>query len=170
MDRDGTIIKELPYISEPEKVELLQGAVSAIKLFRAKGFKVIIITNQSGVGRGYFSLRTLKMVNQRLFNLLKHNGTCVDKLYFCTHKPEDNCECRKPKTGMIEQAKKEFDISLKDSYIIGDKLEDIELGKAAGIRTVLVMTGHGKETGKKVTPNFVAKDLIEAANWICSQS
>jgi len=173
LDRDGTIIKQLPYLSDPEQVELLPNAVPGVKLLRAKGFKIIVLTNQSGIGRGYFSLATLKKVNNRFYELLGKSGVPLDKLYFCPHKPESHCNCRKPKPGMLEQARKDFDINLKESYIIGDKPEDIELGKFTGVCTILVLTGYGEETSKrdsipKVAPNFIAKDLLEAANWICS--
>ncbi len=167
MDRDGTIIKEKGYISKPEDVELLPKAISGIKLLKAKKFKLIVLTNQSGVGRGYFSLKDLKRVNERFFKLLKQKGTSVDKLYFCPHKPENNCGCRKPETGMLEQARLDFDINLETSYMIGDKIEDIGLGKRANLKTILVLTGYGKGTRKEVTPDFVAKNLLEAAKWIC---
>lgn len=196
MDRDGTIMKEISYPSDPEKVELLPNACSAIKLLARNGFKILIVSNQSGVGRGYFPIDIVYAVNERLLNLLKKEGGYIDKIYFCPHRPEDNCMCRKPKPGMINQAKEEFDIDLAHSYMIGDRSEDIELGNSESLRTILVLTGYGKytfgvsnpgsklntlpETGEILTeygikmlrpvkPDFVAKDLLEAANWICRQ-
>ncbi len=201
MDRDGTIIREKNYTADPKDVRLLPTSASAIKLLKNEGFKILVVTNQSGVGRGYFSLEDLHRVNKRILKLLKTEGTSIDKVYFCPHCPEDNCECRKPKPGMINQAKKEFDIDLKQSYVIGDRPEDIELGKRAGLQTILVLTGYGKEvvklgksnhkfkdllktldvteeellsdygksTLRQVSPDFVAKDLLEAANWICKK-
>ena len=196
MDRDGTITKEKNYISDPKKVELLPTSAEAIKLLNSKEFKVLVVTNQSGVERGYFSLETLHKVNKKILGLLKPEGAHIDKIYFCPHRPEDNCECRKPNPGMLNQAKKEFNVDLKHSYIIGDRPEDIELGRRAGLKTILVLTGYGKEvlklikpefeikelseteeilsdygksTLRSVNPDFVAKNLLEAANWICEK-
>lgn len=168
LDRDGTIIKEKHYISDPDAVELLPGAALAIKLLREGGFKIIVITNQSGVGRGLFSLDTLQEVNQRFFDLLQEAGVEIDKLYYCPHKPEDNCNCRKPKLGMLEQAKKDFAINVNESYMIGDSVEDIEFGRRGGLFTILVLTGFGNETkGKVQPPDYIANDLLAAAKWIC---
>jgi histidinol-phosphate phosphatase family protein len=209
IDRDGTIIKEKSYISDPEQVEILPNSVSALKLLTENGFKLFVVTNQSGVGRGFFSLEELHAVHDRLSSLLEAAGTAVNKIYFCPHRPDEGCECRKPKPGMVMRAKNEFDIDLTRSYMIGDRSEDIELGAAAGLKAVLVLTGygshiaalgdcpktqetiaktpvvgqtfrfaslpdtgeilsdHGKDTLRPVTPDHIAKDLLEAANWIC---
>ncbi|MCK4307528.1 HAD-IIIA family hydrolase [candidate division WOR-3 bacterium] len=161
MDRDGTVIREKNYTTDPKEVKLLPTSASAIKLLKNEGFKILVVTNQSGVGRGYFSLGDLHRVNERILELLKTEGTCVDKVYFCPHSPEDNCECRKPKPGMVNQAKKEFDIDLKQSYVIGDRPEDIELGKRAGLQTILVLTGYGKDVLKLSKPDFEVKGLLK---------
>jgi histidinol-phosphate phosphatase family protein len=196
MDRDGTIIKEKSYTSDPKDVELLPHTVAGIKLLSAKGFKLFVVTNQSGVSRGYFTLQSVYAVHNRMIELLKASGAFIDKIYFCPHSPEDNCECRKPKQGMIKQALQEFEIDLSRSYMIGDRSEDIGLGKGAGMKTILVLTGYGKftlklfnpklnptlpETGEILSeygikalnptspPHFIAKNLLDAARWICRQ-
>lgn len=181
-DRDGTLIKEIGYISDPAKVELLPYTAEAIKLLRSIEFKIIVVTNQSGVGRGYFSLNDLENVNNRFIELLKQEGTWIDKLYFCPHTLTDNCNCRKPKTGMIEQAKKEYDIDFANSYMVGDSAEDMELGRRTGLKTILVLTGYGEKTksrlvgtpasvepAQSVQPDFIAQDLLTAVNWVLSQ-
>lgn len=196
LDRDGTIIKEKNYISNPKEVELLPNAIAGIKLLRAAGFKLFIVTNQSGVNRGWFSIENLHSIHNRLLELIKLEDTDVDKIYFCPHRPEDNCNCRKPKPDMVIRTQKEFNIDLTHSYIIGDRSEDIELGKALNLQSILVLTGYGKytygltnpnpltanretgeilsergiETLRPVSPNFVANDLLEAAKWICKQN
>ena len=202
LDRDGTIIMEENCSSDPKTIRLLPTSASAIKLFRNNGFKIFVVTNQSGVGRGYFSLEDVNAVNKQVLYLLKKEDAYVEKIYFCPHHPKDNCECRKPKPGMLNQAKKEFDIDLSQSYMIGDRTEDIKLGKGVGLQTVLVLTGYGKEvlklskpdcevkdllknidttekeflsdsgksTLRPVNPDFIAKNLLEAANWICSHT
>ncbi len=201
LDRDGTIIKEEHYSSDPKTIKLLSTSASAIKLLKSNGFKIFVVTNQSGVGRGYFSLDDVNAVNEQILYLLKKEGASLEKIYFCPHHPEDNCGCRKPKPGMIEQAKKEFDVDLSKSYMVGDRTEDIKLGKGIGLQTILVLTGYGKEvlklskpdceikelletvdttegeflsdSGKSTlmpaNPDFIAKNLLEAANWIISQ-
>ena len=196
IDRDGTIMKEKNYISDPKEVELLPHSIAAIKLLRSAGFKLFVVTNQAGVSRGYFSLETLHTTHNRLIELLKIEDTYLDKIYFCPHRPEDNCDCRKPKLGMIKQAQNEFNIDLTHSYIIGDRSEDIELGKALNLQAILVLTGYGKytfnishteskfttpypadeilsdygiNTLRPVSPDFVANDLLEATNWICKE-
>lgn len=199
LDRDGTIIKEKNYISDPKQVELLPHSIEGIKLLRDAGFKLFVITNQSGISRGWFSIETLHSIHTRLLEMLKLEDTSVDKIYFCPHRQEDNCNCRKPKLGMINQAQTEFNIDLTHSYIIGDRSEDIELGKVLNLPSILVLTGYGKythglapipdnlkpltinqetnevlsehglKTLRPVNPDFVANNLLEAAKWICKQ-
>lgn len=174
IDRDGTIIKERNYTYKPDEVELLPTVAEAIKLMKDKGFKIIVVTNQSGIGRGYFSLQEFQSTNARLFELLKANSEVrhraeIDKIYFCPHRPEDNCECRKPKPGMVNQAVSEFNIDLKSSYIIGDRSEDIELGKCAGLQaTILVLTGYGKETARLSNLDFCHYERSEEARKVLS--
>lgn len=168
LDRDGTINEDRGYIDSPESLIIIDGAASAVKRLNAKGFKVIVITNQSGVGRGYFTEDAADAVNKRLEEILKKDGAHLDGIYYCPHHPDDNCECRKPKTGLIERAKMDFPIDLKKSYVIGDKVSDIEIARGIGGKGVLVLTGMGKDEQKKLNhkPHYIAHDLKDAVEWI----
>lgn len=171
LDRDGTIIEDKVFLGNPDEIEFFPGAIKAIKTLRESGYKIVVISNQSGIGRGILTEKMVKEVNDCLLQRLKENDAPVDALYFCPHHPDDNCDCRKPKTGMIKKAATEFKLDLKNAVVIGDHLCDIELGKNIGAKTVLMLTGHGKkEIGESensgVKPDFVAKNLLEAANWV----
>lgn len=171
LDRDGTLVVHHPYLSHPDQIELIPGAVEALKEFKKMGLGVVIITNQSGVGRGYFDLKMLKRIHQRLIDLLAKEGIFLADIYFCPHSPEDNCLCRKPKVELIERAAKKHYFDPKLSFVIGDNKSDIELGKNIGATTLLVRTGHGVEVEKekKVNPDYIVDDLLEAADIIENQ-
>ncbi|UCE37026.1 MAG: D-glycero-beta-D-manno-heptose 1,7-bisphosphate 7-phosphatase [Thermoplasmata archaeon] len=171
LDRDGTINEEVNYLSKIEQVKILPNSPKAIKLLNENGFKVIVVTNQSGVARGYFSKEDLENVNNHLRDELLNEGAVVDGIYFCPHHPDDGCDCRKPKTGMIVEAKADFDIEVSSSFIVGDKLLDLETGRKMGCKTVLVLTGYGKDELKdknnwEFTPDYIAEDLLDAVMWI----
>ncbi|UCF09084.1 MAG: D-glycero-beta-D-manno-heptose 1,7-bisphosphate 7-phosphatase [Thermoplasmata archaeon] len=171
LDRDGTVNEEVSYLSTVEQLTILHGAAEAIRLLNEHGFKVIIITNQSGVARGYFSKETLKAINEHLRAELKKEGAVIDAVYYCPHHPDDGCGCRKPMTGNIERAEREHDLDLAKSYMIGDTIRDMETGYNAGMKTVLVRTGYGNDEEKKLSgisfaPDFIARDLLEAVLWI----
>jgi histidinol-phosphate phosphatase family protein len=171
LDRDGTIIEDKVFLGNPDEIEFFPGAIEAIKILRRLGYKIVVISNQSGIGRGILTKKMVNQVNESFLRSLKGKDAPVDALFFCPHHPDDNCDCRKPKTGMIKKAATELKLDLKDAVVIGDHLCDIELGKNIGAKTVLVLTGHGKKeldqlknTGVK--PDFIAKDLLDAANWV----
>lgn len=168
IDRDGTIIVEKNYLSSPDQVELLEGAVEGIQLLRRLGYVIVVVTNQSAVGRGYFSLATLEKIHQRLRNLLSARGASLDAIYVCPHHPDDGCSCRKPAPGLAWKAATEFRADLVNSIVVGDKACDIELGKQVGAQTILVRTGYGASVAidGKTCPDYVAKNLIEAAHII----
>ncbi|MBI5893610.1 MAG: D-glycero-beta-D-manno-heptose 1,7-bisphosphate 7-phosphatase [Deltaproteobacteria bacterium] len=172
LDRDGTINEDTGYIDSPERLALIDGAASAIKKLNSKGFKVIIITNQSGVGRGYFSEEAADAVNKKLEEILKKQGAHLDGIYYCPHHPDDNCECRKPKIGLLEKAKKDLDIDFKKSYVVGDKVSDVELAHNIGGKDILVLTGEGMKHKKmlKSQPSYIADDLKDAVEWIIKDS
>ena len=165
IDRDGTINAERHYLSQPEQIELLPKAAEAIRLLRDLNLTVVIVSNQSAVGRGYFDMARLEQIHQRLHTILEESGTRIDAIYFCPHLPEEACECRKPMTGMAWQAANEFNAELSDSYVIGDSACDIELGKNIGATTILVHTGYGERTEKegKIQPDYKVENLFEAA-------
>ena len=174
LDRDGTINAEVCYLSRPEQVELLPGAAEGIKLLRKKGFYIIIVTNQSGIARGYFSESELSKIHDMLLKLLTAEGAFIDDIIYCPHHPQGKvpqyaikCDCRKPKTGMLVQAMQKYNIDLTESYVIGDKLSDVELAKNAGCKAILVRTGYGKEIDvTKCNADNISPDLLCAAQWV----
>ncbi|MBI5560477.1 MAG: HAD family hydrolase [Deltaproteobacteria bacterium] len=168
LDRDGTINEDFGYIGNPEDVILFDGAASAIKRLNSRGIKVIVVTNQSGVGRGYFSREALDGVNLRLKELLRLEGASIDGIYSCPHLPEEGCSCRKPGTGLVERAVTEHTLAGARSYVVGDKACDMELAAKVGARGVLVLTGHGHGELEKLACqiDFLADDLKSAVEWI----
>lgn len=176
LDRDGTINREVGYLSTPKKLALFRGTSEAISLLSRAGYKVIVVSNQSGVGRGFISKETVKCINRRLEEMLAKKGARIDAFYICTHHPDDGCSCRKPKTGLIKKAARDFSLDLSRSYIIGDKLSDIEMGRRARLKeSILVLTGMGrkelrraKEVDFKLGP--LSRDILAAARHITSQT
>lgn len=140
LDRDGTVAKDVSYCSRPEDFKLFLWTARAVKQLKGHGFKVIVVTNQSGVGRGYFTEETLIKIHNKMKKELAKEGAFVDGIYYCPHHPDDKCDCRKPKPGLIIWAAQENDIDLERSFVVGDLPFDIGLGKAAGTNTILV--GH----------------------------
>ncbi|RUM91290.1 MAG: HAD family hydrolase [Thermovibrio sp.] len=134
LDRDNTLIYDPGYIHEPDKVKLLEGVPEGLKLLKKNGFLLIVISNQSGIGRGYFKEEDFWAVNRKLQELLKPFGVQIDGFYFCPHKPKENCKCRKPKTFLIERAAEDFGVNVSESIVIGDKDSDVEMGFKAGCR------------------------------------
>ncbi len=171
LDRDGTIIVEKNYLSDPREVELLPGAAEGLGKLAGLGYLLVVVTNQSGVGRGYFDVDQVEAVHARLDELLAESGTRLDKYYYCPHLPENRCRCRKPLTGMIDDAVRELDIDIRGSYMIGDKLCDLQLGKNAGLASVLVRTGYGSnldddQSVAEAGCRLVADNLLDAAGII----
>jgi D-glycero-D-manno-heptose 1,7-bisphosphate phosphatase len=174
LDRDGTVNKEVNYLSKIQQLEILPNSAKAIKLLNENNFKVIVITNQSGVARGYFSKETLEEINDHLKGELAKDGAQIDAMYYCPHHPEEGCECRKPRPGMIERAKRKFDLDLSFSFIVGDTINDLETGHNIGCKTVLVLTGYGKrelneQENWSLQPDFIAQDLLDAVMWIIGE-
>jgi D,D-heptose 1,7-bisphosphate phosphatase len=171
LDRDGTIIEDKDFIKTPDEIEFLQGSIEAIKILRKLDYKIIVISNQSGIGRGILTEEMVEKVNESFLERLKKENAEIDGLYFCPHSPEDNCDCRKPETGLIKRAMAEHKLDLKDAVVIGDKLSDVELGKKLRAKTVLVLTGYGKKEAEKakvsqLLPDFIANDLLDAVSWL----
>jgi len=153
LDRDGTINIEKDYLHKIEDFEFIHGAPEAIKRLKDAGFLVIVVSNQSGVGRGYFDEQAVENLHHHIQSELADYGTLIDAFYFCPHHPDKglgsykiSCDCRKGNPGMLLQAAREYDIDLQGSFMVGDKLADIEAGKRAGCKSVLVLTGYGKLT------------------------
>ncbi|MBS4029276.1 MAG: D-glycero-beta-D-manno-heptose 1,7-bisphosphate 7-phosphatase [Ignavibacteriales bacterium] len=171
LDRDGTINEEINFISNPDELVLIPDSAKAIREMNELGLKVFIISNQSGIARGYFSENDLQKVNERLLQLLKNENAFIDKIYYCPHIDEDNCDCRKPKPGMLKQAEQEFGIDLKKSFVVGDRFVDVDAGKNVGAKTILVKTGYGEESLKWGNDNnqhadVTAQNLYEGIQFI----
>jgi len=167
LDRDGTLIEEGEYLTEPERVRLLPGVPQALRQLRRAGFKQVVVSNQSGVGRGLITVSQLRLVNRRFLQLLKAKKAPIDGIYWCPHKPSARCSCRKPKLGMAKRAAKALGTSWNRSISVGDKPSDVRLGQRSGGWGVLVRTGYGKRWKKDfVKPDFVARNFKAAVPWI----
>jgi histidinol-phosphate phosphatase family protein len=169
LDRDGTMNQDVPYCRRPEDFELFPNTARAIKRLNESGYKVIIITNQSGVARGYFTEETLARIHQKMRDQLAEGDAHIDGIYYCPHHPDDNCDCRKPKPKMVLQAVQEHDVDLKRSFMVGDKALDIQLGQNVGCRTVLIPSDPGETEPEPCSPDYTAADLYQAALWIIRQ-
>lgn len=171
LDRDGTLIEERPYLSDPAQVRLLPNTAAALRALRDAGLGLVVVTNQSGVGRGFFDLDTVSRVNERMLDLLAWEGATIDEIFICPHRPDERCACRKPRTLMLEMAAQRFGAAPAQAVVVGDKLCDIELGRRAGAITFLVRTGWGQETAAQplARPHYLATDLLDAAQMILAR-
>ncbi len=183
LDRDGTVNVEVGYLSDLNQLRLIPDAGAAIKRLNEKGLKVVLVTNQSGVARGYFSESLVQEANVRLKQMLLKDGASIDGIYYCPHHPTAGnsyytmaCDCRKPGTGMIDRAASDLSIDVKRSFVVGDKWSDVELGHRAGARSILVKSGFPQEDAGNVRPShlndpdFIANTLTEAVEWILLQT
>jgi histidinol-phosphate phosphatase family protein len=168
LDRDGTIIVEKVYLSQPEQVELVPGAASGLKHLREIGLTLVVVTNQSGISRGLFDRTALDRIHQRMTDLLGAEGAGIDAIYYCPHLPEDACTCRKPRPGLIERATVELGLGPVPSFVIGDKPCDVDLGRGIGANSILVRTGYGAEfeLAGTVNADYIVDDLPSAARLI----
>jgi len=179
LDRDGTINEQMGYINHISRFVLLPGAAGAIRALNEAGVPVVVTTNQSGLARGYFPPRLLDEVHALMARRLAEEGARLDGVYVCPHHPEAveeryrrRCGCRKPKTGLFEQAAADLDLDLGASFVVGDRWSDLKAARACGAAAVLVLTGYGRGDyqyigpGQEVQPDFVADDLPAAVSWI----
>jgi D,D-heptose 1,7-bisphosphate phosphatase len=167
IDRDGVINVDYGYVHRVEDFEFIPGSVQALKRLSRSDYNIIVITDQSGIGKGYYTKDDLVAVHAYMEQELDKQGIKVDAIYYCDHAPEDNCDCRKPKVKNLEKAARDFSLDLSRCWLIGDKTRDIQTGKNAGCRTILVMTGKGgSDKDFEVRPDVVAKDLKEAVGRI----
>jgi D-glycero-D-manno-heptose 1,7-bisphosphate phosphatase len=181
LDRDGTINVEVGYLWRPEAFRLIDGSADAIRRLNEAGFLVVVVSNQSGVARGYFGEEAVAKVNETMARELERLGAHLDAIYYCPHYPDGaveeyrrDCDCRKPSPGMVRRAQQAFDIDVVRSYVVGDHRGDIELAKNVGARSILVVTGHGaqeieKLKAERIEPDFVADNLAEAVDHILSE-
>lgn len=171
LDRDGTLNPDRPgwYLTKPSEMRVYRRAPAALKLLKKAGFKLVVITNQSGLGRGYLDEPTLGRIHAKLRRLLARGGARLDGIYYCPHHPDVRCACRKPKPLLARRALRELGLTLKGSAVIGDKPVDLGLARALGIPGLLVLTGHGQHLRKKsaaLKPAAVRRDVLGAARWI----
>ncbi len=165
LDRDGTIINETGYLGDPEGIRFLPGAVEALRTLQQAGYLLIIVTNQSGIGRGYFKDEDAMAVNLRLLALLEEKGVHIQGIYHCPHLPDDGCGCRKPGTMMADRAVADFSLDIQLAWVVGDMDRDVIMGQKADARSILVLTGN-EDKGSVPAGTARAKDLSEAARMI----
>ncbi len=180
LDKDGTLIEDVPYNVDPAKMVLEKGAARGLRRLAQAGCRFVVVSNQSGVARGYFEESALKAVAARLEELLEEAaGASLDGFYYCPHHPEgtvaayaSDCNCRKPQPGLLLTAAKDLEINLEEAWMVGDILNDVEAGRRAGCRTILVNNGHETEwkRGPLRAPDFIVADLEEAAEVILTHS
>ncbi|HUD70318.1 MAG TPA: HAD family hydrolase [Dongiaceae bacterium] len=179
MDRDGTVCEEVGYVNHVSRSRLLPGSAEAVRLVNEAGYVAVLVTNQSGVARGLFDEALVRAVHEQLARSLADAGARLDAFYFCPHHPREghapyrvDCECRKPRPGMLTRAAREHDLDLAASWMIGDSLVDLEAGAAAGASTVHVLTGYGRGLVElqpqrfKAPATHTAPDLLEAVRFI----
>jgi D,D-heptose 1,7-bisphosphate phosphatase len=176
LDRDGTLNEDPGYLGDPEKVSLFPDTGKALSVLKNKmKFKLVVISNQSGVARGFLNDKDVENVNLKINSLLAPNNVSIDAFYYCPYHPdfntEEECKCRKPSPELVLRAARELGINLSGSYFIGDTPADIECGTNAGLKTILVKTGYGQESfyilkKQNKIPTFVAEDIMEAVNFI----
>ncbi|PNG26849.1 D-glycero-alpha-D-manno-heptose-1,7-bisphosphate 7-phosphatase [Methylocella silvestris] len=168
LDRDGTIIIEKNYPSDPDQVGLLPGAVDGLKAMARRGFPLVVVSNQSGIGRGYFSVEQADAVQERVRDLLAREGVEIAGWYRCPHGPGEDCACRKPAPGMIQEAARDLHLDPARSFVIGDKWSDVELAAAVGAAGLLVVTGHGYLDAERARGQGVpvCRDLVAASEEI----
>ena len=182
LDRDGTINEQMGYVNHLSRLVILSGVVEGVRLLNHHGFHVVVVSNQSGVARGYFPIDLVHEIHRFIKDHLAKNRAVVDGIFFCPHHPDGTvpeysiqCDCRKPKIGLIQQACKSMEIDLPNSYVIGDRCEDLELAHRAGTKGVLVKTGYGLGEidhvlpFRDVKPAHIGEDLFHAVQWILEE-
>ena len=173
IDRDGTINVNVEYLDTPDEFKMYPTVAEGIKLLKEKGYKIIVITNQSGIARGFFSEETLEKIHQRMKNELNEKGATIDAIYHCPHHPDAKCDCRKPNTALIERAIRDFDIDTENSFFIGDRMLDVEAGHKIGVKTVLVPENKQKvEEERKesdIEPDCYCDDFYAGVRWILDE-
>jgi D-glycero-D-manno-heptose 1,7-bisphosphate phosphatase len=174
-DRDGVIVRDVGYLSDPSKIEVLEGVPEAINLLTAQRFLIVVITNQSGVARGFFPERAVHDVHRNINLLLSEHGASIDSFYHCPHHIDGAiaayrvaCACRKPMPGLLLRAAQELGINLARSFMVGDKVSDIAAGKSAGARSVII-NSRTDTLDDQCEPDWVARDFLDAAQWILAQ-
>ena len=173
LDRDGTVTEDRNYARTAAEIVLLPGAGRAIRALNAAGVAAVLVTNQSGVGRGYFTLADLALQHQALMHLLAREGATLDGIYFCPHRPEDGCACRKPGGALVAEAAADLELDLTRSWVVGDRAEDLRLAEHGLAGGLLVRTGLGSDTaqrlGDTLRPEWIFPDLEAAVGYVLDQ-
>jgi D-glycero-D-manno-heptose 1,7-bisphosphate phosphatase len=182
IDRDGTISEEVGYINHPSRFRVFPYAAAAIKHLNDAGWLTIVVTNQAGVARGYFSEDMIQTVHDEMTKELENGGARLDAVYYCAHHPSVgeppyrfDCDCRKPKPGLISRAARDFDIDLAGSWMVGDRYSDVELARNAGVKSMFVLSGYGRgewehqRSSWTEQPDLVAENLLEAVRVIVAE-
>ena len=165
LDRDGTIVVDRNYLSDPADLEFEVGAAEGLRSMYERGYRLVVITNQSGVGRGLFSLERLEEIHDRLRQMAESIGVRFERIYYCPHAPDAGCLCRKPQIGLLKQAASELGFDLSSAVVIGDKMSDVESGHRAGATTVFV-AANSPRLPAGPSPDFIMRDLVQAAEVI----
>jgi D-glycero-D-manno-heptose 1,7-bisphosphate phosphatase len=179
MDRDGTVSEEVGYVNHPSRFRLFPYSAEAIKLLNDNGWLAIVVTNQAGVARGYFEEEVILQIHEQLQRDLETSGAKVDAIYYCAHHPSVgeppyrlDCDCRKPRTGLIERAAADFEIDLQRSWVVGDRYSDIELARNAGLHSAFVLSGYGRgeweyqRASWKLEPDAVGETLLDVVRIV----
>ncbi len=178
LDRDGTLNEERNFVRTADELHMIPGAAAAVRTLNERGVITCVISNQSGVGRGYLKESDLVPIHHRLEEQLQEEGAHVDQIYYCPHHPTEGippynveCDCRKPKPGMLQQGGREFDLDLPESFVVGDSIVDVQAGKAVGATTILVLTGYGAGALDQcrrdgIIPDYVAPTIVQAIDFI----
>ena len=176
LDRDGTLNEDPGYLRSASELKLLPGVTTALARLKSAGARLVVVTNQSGVGRGFLTLKDLEAIHARLEGLLEQSDAALDAIYFCPHHPDDGCRCRKPATGMVDRAVSELQVDLRKAYVVGDHVRDIQLAKAAGVKSILVTSGRVDQQALTMLraagaiPDMVAPSMAEAADRILADA
>ena len=178
LDRDGTINEEVDFLRTPDQLQLIPGAAQAIRTLNTSGLVTCVVSNQSGVARGFLTEADLVPIHAKLAQELNKGGAGIDGIYYCPHHPTEGippynvpCDCRKPNTGMLKKGERDFSIDLSRSFVVGDRIVDVQVGKAVGALTVLVLTGYGMKAREEcraalVEPDLIAPSIVEAVEFI----
>jgi len=177
LDRDGTIIEEVGYLDRPERVEFFPWTIDAIRLLNRAGLAVVLVSNQSGIARGFFTDAVVEQTHRRMADMLTAGGACIDAYYYCPHHPDGSiadfakvCECRKPARGLVDRAVGEFGIDPARSFVVGDRWIDVRLARTVGAKGVLVRTGYGDCEERRPPPDLqadvIVDNLVAASSWI----
>lgn len=173
LDRDGTINEEVGYLSRIEQLKLFPATFEAIRMINESGMKAVVITNQSGIARGFFNEDFIDTVHNLINEMLREKDAFIDRFYYCPHHPTEgngayktDCDCRKPEPGMLLKAAEEMDIDLSRSYMVGDMPKDIQAAMRAGVKGILVRTGYGENVISAGRPVYIAQDILDAVKWI----